>query len=105
MFKRMLHTSSVQGPARASTEETPATHAGQSVPNFSELVRTEPPPKTTASKLPSFEDIYRRSTFKSNTTTADWNILKVSEMLNSEHLRGLSAAARHSALKVTLKTR
>ncbi len=103
MFKRMLQTSSALGSGRAATEETPATHAGPSTPAISELARTEPPPRTTASKLPTFEEIYRKSVFKSNTTTAEWNILKVSEMLNSEHLRGLSAAARHSALMMALE--
>lgn len=103
MFKRMLQTSAAQGPGRASAEDTPATHAGPSTPTISELARTDPPPRTTASKPPTFEEIYRKSSFKSNTTTAEWNILKVSEMLNSEHLRGLSAAARHSALMMALE--
>jgi hypothetical protein len=102
MFKRMLG-SSAQGPVRASVEETPASHAGQLTPTISELTRTDASPKTTASKLPPFEEIYRRSTFKTNTATAEWHILKVAEMLNSEHLRGLSATAKHSALMMALE--
>src|SRR5277367_1773881 len=99
MFKRMLH-SSAQGLARASAEETPAPHAG---PTLSELGRTETRPNNSPTKLPPFEDIYRKSTFKPSTTTEEWHILKVSDMLNSEHLRGLSPAAKHSALMMALE--
>ncbi len=98
----MLH-SSAQGLARASAEETPAPHAGLSTPTFSELARTEPRPNNSPTKLPPFEEIYRKSTFKPNTVSAEWDILKVSDMLNSEHLRGLSPAAKHSALMMAME--
>ena len=103
MFKRMLQTASAQGPVRASVEETPATHAETPTPTMSELPRTETSPDSGASKLPTFDDIYRRSTFKSNSRMAEWHILKIADMLNSEHLRGLSPAAKHSALMMALE--
>jgi hypothetical protein len=102
MFKRMLH-SSMQGLARASAEETPATQAGLPTPNSSEPTRTDSRHNGSPMKLPAFEEIYHRSTFRPNTTTVDWNIMKVADMLNSEHLRGLSPAAKHSALMMALE--
>lgn len=101
MFKRMLH-SSVQSLARASAEETPK-HVGPSTPTFSEVARIDPRPNHSPAKLPSFEDIYRTFTFKSNSVIAEWHILKVSDMLNSDHLRGLSPSAKHSALMMALE--
>jgi len=53
--------------------------------------------------LASVDEIYHKSNFKPTTTTAEWHILKVADMLNSEHLRGLSAAAKHSALLMALE--
>jgi len=102
MFKRMLQAASAPGPVRASAGETPAQHAESPVSNFSELPRTELPPDS-ATKLPSFDEIYRRSTFKANNKMAEWHILKIADMLNSEHLRGLSPAAKHSALMMALE--
>ena len=69
---------------------------------MSELARPELPPES-AQKLPSFDEIYRRSTFKTNNKMAEWHILKIADMLNSEHLRGLSPAAKHSALMMALE--
>jgi hypothetical protein len=63
----------------------------------------EIPPKPVTAKLPSFDDIYRRSPCKAATTTADYTILKVADMVNSDDLHGLSPAARHSALMMALK--
>jgi len=63
----------------------------------------EPPPNNVATKLSTFDDIYRKSNFKSTSAAAEWNILKVAEMLNSEHLRGLSPASKHSALLMALE--
>jgi hypothetical protein len=103
MFKRMLH-SSMPGLARASAEEPPAAHTGPSTPTFSEVPRGDPRPNNSPAKLPSFDDIYRKSTFKPNSAVAEWHILKISEMLNSEHLRGLSPAAKHSALMMALES-
>jgi hypothetical protein len=102
MFKRLLFSSG-QSSTKAATEETAAPQDGLSMPTLSGLARTEPPPNTTATKLPSFDEIYRKSTFKTSSTTADWHILKVADMLNSDHLRGLSPAAKHSALLMALE--
>jgi hypothetical protein len=63
----------------------------------------EIPPKPVATKLPSFDDVYRRSPCKAATITADYTILKVADMVNSDDLHGLSPAARHSALMMALK--
>ena len=71
------------------------------MPTIGELPRTEPPPTTLATKLPSFDEVYRKSTFK--TTTAELHILKIADMLSSDHLRGLSPAAKHSALLMALE--
>jgi len=103
MFKRMLQTATAQGPVRASAGATPATHAEASTSTISDLPRTESSPDSGASRLLNFDDIYRRSTFKSNNKMAEWNILKIADMLNSEHLRGLSPAAKHSALMMALE--
>lgn len=103
MFKRMLQAAAAQGPVRASAGETPATHAEASTPTHSDLPRTETSPDSGASRLPAFDDIYRRSTFKTSTKMAEWHILKIADMLNSEHLRGLSPAAKHSALMMALE--
>jgi len=103
MFKRMLQAASAQGPVRASAGETPATHAETSTPTISGLPRTESSPDSGASRLPTFDDIYKRSTFKTSTKMAEWHILKIADMLNSEHLRGLSPAAKHSALMMALE--
>jgi hypothetical protein len=54
-------------------------------------------------KLSTFEDIYHKSSFRTATSTASWDILKVADMLNSEHLHGLSAAGKHSALMMALE--
>jgi hypothetical protein len=103
VFKRMLQSSSGQGPSRASFEEPPAVDAGLlSPPAAAEKSEIEPPPHNLTAKLSSFEEIYRQTTFKS-TATAEWNVLKVADMLNSEHLRGLSSASKHSALLMALE--
>jgi hypothetical protein len=54
-------------------------------------------------KLSSFEELYQRSTFKPATSTAAWDILKVADMIGSEHLHGLSPAGKHSALMMALE--
>jgi hypothetical protein len=102
MFKRMLQAASAPGPVRASAGETPAQHAETHSSTFTDLPRPELPPDS-ASKLPSFDEIYRRSTFKASTKMSEWHILKIADMLNSEHLRGLSPSAKHSALMMALE--
>src|ERR1700680_642885 len=97
----MFETSSGQGPVRASSEERPAT--GLPASPTSEWVGSEPPPNNAATKLSTFDELYRKSNFKSTTAAAEWNILKVADMLNSEHLHGLSSASKHSALLMALE--
>jgi hypothetical protein len=100
VFKRLLQTSSGEGPVRASSEERPA--MDQPVSPTGERAGTEPAGNNGTTKLSTFDDIYRKADFKSTTAPAEWNILKVADMLNSEHLRGLSSASKHSALLMAL---
>ncbi|HLW65474.1 MAG TPA: hypothetical protein VKS79_09165 [Gemmataceae bacterium] len=103
MFKKMLQVSSTLGRAPATVEEPNATPSGLSSPTFSDRDRIDPPPRPVTTKLPSFDDIYRKSPCKTATTTAEYTILKVADMVNSDDLHGLSPAARHSALMMALK--
>lgn len=103
MFKRMLHNSPGQGPVRAYSEERPATLASPLPPPAAESPQMEAASRTGDTKLSSFDEIYRKSTIKSAATTSEWNVLKVADMLNSEHLRGLSSASKHSALLMALE--
>jgi hypothetical protein len=100
VFKRMLQASSVQGRPPASAEEL---NTGLSAPAISERPRTEPVPKADNAKLAAFDEIYRKSSFKSTTGPAEYNILKVAEMACSDQLHGLSATAKHSALMMALE--
>src|SRR5262249_48467320 len=79
-----------------------AMDSGTALPGLSDE-RTAPTPAATTTKLPSFEEVYDRASFKTNSTIAEWHILKVADMLNSDHLRGLSPAAKHSALMMALE--
>lgn len=99
MFKRILQTSSGQGPARASSEERPVV----GLPASTTETCVEPPPANGLTKLSSFDDIYRKCNFKSPTAAGEWNILKVADMVNSEHMRGLSPSSKHSALLMALE--
>lgn len=102
MFKKMLQASSPLG--RVPADEANATPSGLSSPTLSERNRIEPAPIPVATKLPSFDEIYRKSTIKlATSTTAEYTILKVADMVNSEDLHGLSPAVRHSALMMALK--
>ena len=103
MFKKMLQVSSALGRGSAGMEEPNATPSGLSTPPYSDQDRIEIPPKPITTKLPSFDDIYRKSPCKSAMTTAEYTILKVADMVNSDDLHGLSPAARHSALMMALK--
>jgi len=70
------------------------------VPGISERNRND---SSGNAKLSSFEEIYLKSTFKVATSTATWDILKVADMVSSEHLHGLSPAGKHSALMMALE--
>jgi hypothetical protein len=99
----MLQVSSVLSRGPASLEEPNATPSGLSSPTFSDRDRMESTPKSAAAKLPTFDEIYHKSPFKSATATTEYTILKVADMVNSDELHGLSPAARHSALMMALK--
>jgi hypothetical protein len=102
MFKKMLHASAgvrYTSPA----EELNVTPAAPPASPTSERVRMDPSGNGVATKLLPFEEIYRKSAFKAPTSTAAWDILKMADMLESEHLRGLSPAAKHSALMMALE--
>jgi hypothetical protein len=101
VFKRMLQSSSGQSPARASSEGQPGVEGGLPASAAGERAGIEPP-QSVATRLSSFEEIYKKSNFKS-TATIEWNVLKVADMLNSDHLRGLSSASKHSALLMALE--
>lgn len=103
VFKRMLHNSSGQSAVRTLSEERPAKLASPLPSPAAECPQMEPAPASGDTKLATFEEIYRKSAFKSAATTAEWNVLKVADMLNSEHLRGLSSASKHSALLMALE--
>lgn len=111
MFRKFLQTSPLEGRMTAVEEERNNSPAGPSAPAInppagpsaaaiSERNRNE---SLGNSKLSSFEDIYHKSAFKTPTSTAAWDILKVADMLNSEHLHGLSPAGKHSALMMALE--
>lgn len=98
MFKRMLQASSV-GRTPASEE----LNTGQSTPIISERPQPDPAPKANNAKLAGFDEIYSKSSFKSTSGPAEYNILKVAEMASSDQLHGLSATAKHSALMMALE--
>ncbi len=111
MFRKFLQASANGGTVSTVEEERRDSPVGPSAPVVSspaappapgpgERNRTE---SFQNSKLSAFEDIYRKSSFKTPTSTAAWDILKVADMLNSEHLHGLSAAGKHSALLMALE--
>lgn len=103
MFRKMLQATPPERAFTPPVEEPvrPApTPAAQPSPAVSERNRND---SFDHAKLSSFEEIYRKSTFKAATSTAEWDILKVAEMLNSDHLHGLSPAAKHSALMMALE--
>jgi len=101
VFKRILQSSSGQG-LNGSSDERTAVQAVLPASPIGEWAATETPPANGTSKLSSFDDIYRKSNFKATTTT-EWNVLKVADMLGSDHLRGLSSASKHSALLMALE--
>ena len=100
MFRKFLQASSPEGRFTAVEEERNDLPAGPPSPGISERNRSDSSPNA---KLSTFEEIYHRSTFKASTSTAAWDILKVSDMIASEHLHGLSPAGKHSALLMALE--
>src|SRR5580692_6354158 len=100
MFRKFLQASSPEGRFTVVEEERNDLPAGPPSPGISERNRSDSSPNA---KLSTFEEIYHRSPFKASTSTAAWDILKVADMIASEHLHGLSSAGKHSALLMALE--
>jgi hypothetical protein len=102
MFKKFMQGSSAAAPVfTAPAEELNGSHTGLSAPGHGERNQNGSP---ATAKLSSFDEIYHKSAFKAATSTAAWDILKVSDMVNNGHLHGLSPAAKHSALMMALES-
>jgi len=102
MFKRMFEASSPAGRATAPAGQGSASGLPSPTTN-NERVHNESPTGSSTAKLPPFAEIYKKSTFHTASTNTTFDILKVSEMINSDHLRGLSPSAKHSALMMALE--
>lgn len=102
MFKKMLHVPA-GGRSTAPPEELNVTPVTPARPNATERSRNDPSGNGVETKLLRFDEIYRKSAFKAATSTAAWDILKMADMLESEHLRGMSPPAKHSALMMALE--
>jgi len=100
MFRKFLQASSPETRFTAPAEERNDSPARPPAPGISERNRND---SFENAKLSSFEDIYHKSSFRAATSTAAWDILKVSEVINSQHLHGLSPAGKHSALMMALE--
>lgn len=100
MFRKFMQASAPECVAVALEEQRIDPPAAAPAADANERNRND---SSATAKLSSFEEIYRRSTFKPATSTAAWDILKVADMMSSEHLHGLSAAAKHSALMMALE--
>jgi len=100
MFRKFFEGSSAETRFTAPVEESNGSFAGLPAPGHSERNQTVSPG---SAKLSSFDEIYQRSSFKPATSTAAWDILKVADMVNNDHLHGLSPAAKHSALMMALE--
>jgi hypothetical protein len=100
MFRKFMQASAPGGAAVALEEQRMDPPAAVSAADTNERNRHD---SSAIAKLSSFDEIYQRSTFKPATSTAAWDILKVADMISSEHLHGLSPAAKHSALMMALE--
>jgi hypothetical protein len=100
MFRKFLQASSPESCATGLEEARNASPAGPPAPGISERDRND---SSGNPKLSSFDEIYHKSTFKPAASTAAWSILKVADMIGSEHLHGLSPAGKHSALMMALE--
>jgi hypothetical protein len=96
----LLQASSPETRFSAPVEERNDSPARPPTPGISERNRND---SFENAKLSSFEDIYHKSSFRPATSTAAWDILKVADMISSEHLHGLSPAGKHSALMMALE--
>lgn len=101
MFKKFLQGSSAaEAHFTVPVEEVSVPSSGLPVPTNIERSQIDSPG---SAKLSSFDEIYHKSAFKAATSTAAWDILKLADMVNNEHLHGLSPAAKHSALMMALE--
>jgi hypothetical protein len=100
MFRKFMQASAPGSSVVALEEQRIDLPAAAPAADASERNRND---SSATAKLSSFEEIYQRSTFKPATSTAAWDILKVADMISSEHLHGLSPAAKHSALMMALE--
>jgi len=100
MFRKLLQASAPESRFPAHPEEQIDSPARPPAPVNGERNRND---SSENAKLSSFEEIYRKSAFKAATSTAAWDILKVADMISSEHLHGLSPAGKHSALMMALE--
>ena len=100
MFKRILQATSAQSHPPASAE---VSNSGLPTPTTPERPRTEPVLKPDTAKLAPFDEIYRRSSFRTSPSSAEYNILKVADMSASEQLHGLSTSAKHGAILMALE--
>jgi hypothetical protein len=100
MFRKLLQASSPESRYTAPVEEPSAPPAAPPAPGISERNQHDP---FGNAKLSTFEEIYHKSAFKAAPSTAAWDIMKVAEVINSEHLHGLSQAGKHSALMMALE--
>jgi hypothetical protein len=100
MLKQMSEAPAAQNSSRPSEDLRLARQLTSTINSWN---GKEPTQEQIPAALASVDEIYHKSNFKPTTTTAEWHILKVADMLSSEHLRGLSAAAKHSALLMALE--
>jgi hypothetical protein len=101
MLKRFWKGSSAKTIFTVFAKELDGSHNGLSTPANGERNQTDLPGMAA---LSSFDEIYQRSALKAATSTAAWDIFKVSDMVNNGHLQGLSPAAKQSALMMALET-
>lgn len=100
MFRKLMPTSSPECRVQASVEEQIEAPAKPPALGIGERNRND---SSENAKLSSFEEIYCKASFRAATSTAAWDILKVADMIGSEHLQGLSPAGKHSAIMMALE--
>ncbi len=100
MFRKFLQASPPEPRFTSLEEDRNISPAVPSMPGISERNRND---SSGNAKLSSFVEIYHKSDFRAATSTATWDILKVADMISSEHLHGLSPAGKHSALMMALE--
>ena len=92
-------TGSQQGPAKANAPAT-SKSAAQSVAEIASSLDVEPKFTTPVSDPTSFEEIYKAAEIPP--AAKGYSILKVSQMLESEHIRNLPSDVRKSSVLVAL---